>query len=360
MEDRRMKRIAAAGWPSVFSASGGWALVVAALLVAPGCGGPPAPDLVVYSALDGEFSEPILEDFAKEQGINVSWKFDTEAYKTVGLYRAIVEEQKRPRCDVFWNNEILGTLRLQEQGLLQAYESPLAKNYPAAFRSPEGYWHGFAARARVLVVNPDKLKDGEQPPKSILDLTDPRWKGRLAMAKPVYGTTFTHACCLFGHWGDDRAKEFFRALKANDVQIVAGNKDSAEQVATGKLAIGLTDTDDAVVFQEQGYKLQIVYLDRDAESNDLGTLFIPNSLGIIKNCPHPEAARKLIDHLLSAEVETRLAEGASAQIPLATNVKAKTRVETPATVKPMPVDFAAAAKKWDAAHDFLRETFGTD
>jgi len=101
-----------------------------------------------------------------------------------------------------------------------------------------------------------------------------------------------------------------------------------------------------------------VYLDRDAKSDDLGTLFIPNSLGIVKGCPHPEAARKLIDHLLSDEVEARLAEGESAQIPLGSRVATKVRVETPATVKAMPVDFAAAAKKWDEAHSFLRETFG--
>jgi iron(III) transport system substrate-binding protein len=141
------------------------------------------------------------------------------------------------------------------------------------------------------------------------------------------------------------------------VQIVGGNKDVAEQVSTGKLDIGLTDTDDAVVFQAQGYKIAIIYLDRDAESNDLGTLFIPNSLGIVKDCRHPEAARKLIDHLLSAGTEGRLAEGESAQIPLGSKVTAKVRVETPATVKAMPVDFAAAAKKWDVAHEFLRKTF---
>ncbi len=354
-----MKHVAEAAWWSIFLRyCRRTFLTVAGLALATGCGGPPPPDLVVYAALDGEFSEPILKDFGKEHGLNVAPKFDTEAYKTVGLYRAIVEEQKRPRCDVFWNNEILGTLKLQEQGLLQAYGSPLAENYPAQFRSPDGYWYGFAARARVLVVNADKVPEAERP-RSILDLTDARWKGRLAMAKPLYGTTFTHACCLFGHWGDERAKEFFRALKANDVQIVAGNKDSAEQVATGKFDIGLTDTDDAVVFQDQGYNLAIVYLDRDAQTDDLGTLFIPNTLGIVKDCPHPEAARKLVDHLLSAEVEKRLAEGASAQIPLGANVNAKRRLET-AGVKAMPVDFAAAAKKWDAASEFLRETFGAN
>jgi iron(III) transport system substrate-binding protein len=323
-----------------------------------GCGGPAAPDLVVYAALDGDFSEPILKDFEASRGLRVDPKFDTEAFKTIGLYRAIVAEKDRPRCDVFWNNEILGTLRLHEQGLLQPYQSPRAESFPEEFRSPDGYWYGFAARARVLVVNPAKLKEGERPPASILDLTDERWKGRLGMAKPLFGTTFTHACCLFASWGDDEAKAFFEKLKANDVQVVGGNKDVAQQVATGRLAIGLTDTDDAVVFQDQGYKLQIVYLDRNAKDDKLGTLFIPNSLGIVKDCPHPEAAKKLIDYLLSAEVEERLANGPSAQIPLGQGVDAKPRVETPATVKAMPVDFAEAARKWDVAHEFLRKTFG--
>src|SRR5262245_3094262 len=80
------------------------------LLAIVGCGGPVPSDLVVYSALDGDFSEPVLEDFGKEQGLKVAPKFDTEAAKTIGLYQAIVAEKDRPRCDVFWNNEILSTL----------------------------------------------------------------------------------------------------------------------------------------------------------------------------------------------------------------------------------------------------------
>jgi iron(III) transport system substrate-binding protein len=333
-------------------------LAVCMLLLVAGCSGP-VPDVVVYSALDREFSQPILEDFAKQSGLNVAWKFDTEANKTVVLYEAIVAEKARPRCDLFWNNEIINTLRLEQMGLLEAYISPRAADYPEQFRSKDGYWHGFAARARVLIVNTEKVPEAERP-KSILDLVDAKWKGRLAVAKPLAGTTFTHACCLFGHWGDERAKKFFLDLKANGVVILPGNKDVAEQVASGRWAIGLTDTDDFVVFREKGYPVEAVYLDRDAKTDDLGTLFIPNSLAIVKNCPHPEAAKRLVDHLLSAEVEARLAEGESAQIPLGANVQVKPQVETPATVKALKVDFAAAARKAEAARAFLRKTFATE
>ena len=83
---------------------------IAALL---GCDLHQAPEVVVYSALDREFSEPVLDDFTKASGIRVLAKYDDESTKTVGLTSAIIQESGRPRCDVFWNNEIINTLRLE-------------------------------------------------------------------------------------------------------------------------------------------------------------------------------------------------------------------------------------------------------
>ena len=204
---------------------------------------------------------------------------DVESTKTVGLAEAIVAEKDRPRCDVFWNNEILHTLRLKRLGLLEAYEPPIAKEYPAAYRDAEGYWHGFAARARVLIVN-TKLVSKRDRPTSILDLADPKWHGRTAMAKPLFGTTATHAACLFAVWGDRRAEEFFRKLKHNEVQIVSGNKQVAMAVGGGRADFGLTDTDDALEEVEKGMPVVIVYPDQQRDG--LGTLFIPNTLAIIR------------------------------------------------------------------------------
>src|SRR5439155_21641985 len=124
-----------------------WAAVLA------GCWSARSPEVVVYSALDREFAEPVLNEFTRESGIRVLAKYDDESTKTVGLTSALIQEASRPRCDVFWNNEIVNTLRLEQKGLLAAYPSPAAESYPAMVRSPDGAWHGFAARARVLIVN---------------------------------------------------------------------------------------------------------------------------------------------------------------------------------------------------------------
>lgn len=314
------------------------------------------PQVVAYTALDQDFSEPIFADFTKETGIQVLPKFDTESTKTVGLTVAIEQEAARPRCDVFWNNEIINTLRLEKKGLLDVYRSPVGEKYPEMFRSADGTWHGFAARARILIVN-TKLVDEADRLKSIYDLLDPKWKGKIGIAKPLAGTTATHAACLFQMLGREKAEEFFLKLKENGVQILEGNKQVALAAASGQIAFGLTDTDDAIGAVAQGHPVAIVYPDR--EPDQLGTLFIPNTLAIIKGCPHPKQARRLVDYVLSPAVEEKLALGESAQIPLNPAVKTKARVETPATVKAMPVDFAAAAEQWDTAAQFIRDKFAT-
>ena len=332
---------------------GRWGLILLILLLG-GCWSASGPEVVVYTALDKEFSQPVFDDFTKTTGIAVRPKFDTESTKTFGLAEAILAEGGRPRCDVFWNNEILHTMRLERRGLLEVYRPAIAEQYPAMYRSPKGLWHGLAARARVLLVN-TKLVGRAERPRSILDLADPKWKGRAGMAKPLFGTTATHAACLFAVWGDDRAREFFERLKANEVKILSGNKQVARDVSAGALAFGLTDTDDAIEEVEGAGPVEIVYPDR--EPDQLGTLFIPNTLSLIRGAPHDAAARRLIDYVLSPEVEGRLAAGPSAQIPLNPQVEVKPRVETPATVHAMQVDFAAAAERWDTAAKFLQERF---
>lgn len=324
------------------------------LLTLTGCWSSSGREVVVYTALDSEFSQPIFDDFTASTGIAVRPKFDTESTKTVGLAEAILAESNRPRCDVFWNNEILNTLRLERQGLLEAYLSPIGQYYPDEFHSPAGFWYGFAARARVLVVN-TKLVSELDRPKSIYDLVDPKWRGRCGMAKPLFGTTATHAACLFAAWGEGRAKEFFKQLKANDVKILSGNKQLALAVAGGQLAFGITDTDDAIIEVEKGLPVAIIFPDQGPEG--IGTLFIPNALSIIRGSPNAQNARRLVDYLLSPGVETQLAKGESAQIPLNPHVDVKKRLETPKTIKQMQVNFSAAAEHWEAAAQFLRDQF---
>ena len=123
----------------------------------------------------------------------------------------------------------------------------------------------------------------------------------------------TEAAVMFSEWGDEKAKAFFEKV-AENVEIESGNKQVAQKVASGQYAFGMTDTDDAVIELDRGAPVAIVFPDQGEDQS--GTLLIPNTLAVMKGGPNTEHAKQLVRHLLSVEIETRLAEGASAQLPL--------------------------------------------
>lgn len=312
--------------------------------------------VVLYCAQDRDFARAALEAFQTQTGLEVVPKFDTEANKSVGLYREIVAEKGRPRCDLFWNNEIVSTIRLHSQGLLQPHVSPAAESYPDWARADDHTWYAFAARARVLLVN-TRLLAADDRPRSLLDLTAPRYRGRVVMARPQFGTTATQTACLFEVLGRDRAVAWLEGLRANDVQLAPGNKQAAEWVGRGQTPLGrpvvvaMTDTDDALIEVKAGRPVAIVFPDRDGGPERMGTLFIPNTLCIPADCPNPAGARRLLDYLLGPDVEAMLAEGPGAQIPLNPAVEAHLPavILTPDQLTVMRVDWAKAAAVWDEA-----------
>jgi len=328
-------------------------MVVSVGCLTTGCWSATDHEVIVYAALDREFSEPILDDFTAATGITVLAKYGYESTKTVQLVAAIMGEQSRPRCDLFWNNEILHTFRLNREGLLDAYVVPSASDFPSTYRDANGLWYGIAARARVLLVNTD-IVPADQRPSSLYDLIDPRWKGQVGIAKPRFGTTATHAAVLFSKWGDSKARKFFEDVH-DQVQVMSGNKQVATAVGRGQLAFGLTDTDDAIIEIDNGRPVTIVFPDQ--QPDQMGALFIPNTLCLIKGSRNSANARRLMDYLLTPAVEINLARGRSAQFPINTTVEEPSRALPANTVRWMEVDFASAADHWESAQAALTEIF---
>ena len=225
--------------------------------------------------------------------------------------------------------------------------------YPSAVVDEDQTWVGFAARARVIIVNTNLL-DEDSFPSSLMDLAHSNLFGRVGIAKPLFGTTATQAATLSSVWGKEKTYAWFHQLKANGVRIESGNKACAVKVARGELACALTDTDDAIIELRRGAPVRIVY--PDVSTDIQGTLFIPNTLSLIKGCPHPEAGRKLIDYLHSLDVEQMLASSASAQIPLHHDA-GKDHPLNPLPDEWLSVDFEAAAGLFDETAQWLRMNF---
>jgi iron(III) transport system substrate-binding protein len=234
--------------------------------------------------------------------------------------------------------------------VLAAYESPAATAFPEQFRATDHTWTAFAARARVFLVNTDKVPESKDWPQSVLDMADVKWKGRFTMAKPFFGSTASHAACLYAMLGDQEAGELFRKIKDNDVVIMPGNKQVAVAVGQGRYDFCLTDTDDAMAEVEAGKPVAIVFPDQGGKLDArLRPLYVPNTAAMIQGGPNPDGARKLVDYLLGPEVEAKLARSASKQIPLNPHVK----VELPREImRPNAkdfglIDFRKAAERWD-------------
>lgn len=316
--------------------------------------------LVVYCAHDSVYADEILKDFEQQTGIHVDVRYDTEATKSLGLINLILQERRYPRCDVFWNNELLGTLDLQSQGLLEPYQGDAWNRLPEKFRDEEGHWVGFGARLRVVVVNTQQISADAQTVNNVLELETTQ----AAIAKPIFGTTLTHYTVLWHVWGSARVKAWHHELRMRGIREVNGNGPVKDLVAQGICELGFTDTDDAFVALDEKQPVAMLPVrirslqdqartspagvagpSTGGATNEIGpeaadasrgktapstgstlfewsdissgaTICIPNTAAMIRGTKHRDAARKLIDFLASAQTELALARSKSRQVPL--------------------------------------------
>ena len=260
--------------------------------------------VVIYAAQDQVYAEPILREFENSTGIKVEAVYDSEAVKTVGLANRLLAERSHPQCDVFWGNEEMRTRQLAAQNV---------------FRETNG-WAAFGFRSRRIVINTNfvtlRSRRGNEAehtssatkppphvvgyaPASLLELTNEIWRGKVALAFPQFGTTATDFHALRQHWGEERWLAWCRALAANQPFIVDGNSVVVKQVARSEAWIGLTDSDDIAAGQREGLPIAALPLTE-------GSLLIPNTVGVIRNAPHPANAQKLFEFLQRREVAEKL------------------------------------------------------
>lgn len=312
------------------------------VLLAAGCGAKRSgsAEVVVYTSVDQVYARQVFDRFAERSGVRVRPVFDTEAGKTTGLYRRLLAERRRPRADVFWNNEISRTIQLADQGLAADLSDLVPEDIPRRWLDSEGKWVSFSLRARVIVYNTNLLSP-EEAPKTLRQLTEERWRGKVAMANPLFGTTASHMAALYEVLGEESAETFLRDLKANEVWVVEGNSVVRDVVARGEVPVGLTDTDDVFAGIADGMPIALVLPDQAG----LGTLVIPNSVMMVAGGPNQEAARRFVRFLLQPEVEELLAFSRARQLPVRSAVSRPEELVPLASVRAMDVDYRRVAER---------------
>jgi iron(III) transport system substrate-binding protein len=323
-------------------------------LMAAGCRTAPASSVVVYTSVDQPFAEPVLAAFEARTGIAVEPVYDVEAAKTTGLVNRLLAEKDRPRADVWWSGEFAQTVRLADAGMLDAYTSPSAGDIPGAFSDPAGRWTGFGGRARVVLVNTDLLKP-DQYPTSIDDLAaGPVPAEQIGLANPVFGTAATQAAALFVQLGEEGARRYYEQIRDRGVRIVDGNSVVRDMVADGRLAWGIADTDDACGAVERGAPVAMVFPDQDP--GGMGTLVIPNTVGLVAGGPNPTAGKAFIDFLLEPATTADLVTAGWFQLPLRAIPAAESCVDT-SGVRALEVPLSDIAAQIQPAMTAMAEIF---
>lgn len=323
--------------------------IVLFMLMLSACG-PSRDEVTVYCTVDQVFSEPVLKDFERETGIRVKAVYDTEETKSTGVMNRLIAEKDNPQCDVFWSGDPLRNGVLQSAGIAEIYQSEQTRLIPPQFKEKDNHWIGFSARARVLIYN-KTLISPDSLPRSVLDFSKTRFKGRFAIANPLFGTTTFHMAALFVTLGDEEAKQWMNDIKTNGVVVAASNGDVKKRVMNGELAFGLTDTDDAFEAKKESDEVDYIFLDQ--QENGIGTLIMPNALSLIKGSPQNESGGKLINYLLTRETEVKLAKSC-AQMPLIKGTEVPENVPSLDNIQPMKIDYKTTSEKLQVIQPWLK------
>ncbi len=267
-----------------------------------------ADELVVYSGRKEMVIRPVAEAFQKKTGIQVKLKIG----KTSGLANELIQEKARPRGDVFIATEAGVMEILTQNGVLESYVSPEAKDLEPGFRDKEGQWTGISSRARVILFNKNLIAEKDVP-RSVFQLTDPKWKGKVAIAGTRERTTLSWVSSLVAVKGAEFTRNYLSKLSANGLKVLPDNADVWQGVGRGEFAVGLTNSPNYFLARKADYPVGVVYPDQD--NGGTGTLLNLNAIALVKGAPNAGAARRFIDFVLSAEGQRQLIDGAY-EIPL--------------------------------------------
>ncbi len=285
-----------------------WAFVLVTSLLVYVDASASTSELVIYSGRKESAIKPVIELFERETGIKVALKVG----KTSGLANEILQERQRPRADIFIATEAGVCEILVREGLLEPYVSPGARAIPAEHKSSRGLWTGISGRARVIIYNTDLVKGGDIP-NSVLDLTDTKWKGKIAIAGTRERTTLSWLSALVQVMSEAKAKTYIDKLLENGLKILPDNSDVWRGVGSGEFTVGLTNSPNYHLALQANLPVGVVYPDQGPRG--MGALVNPNAVAIVKGSKNLDQAKRFVDFLLSKAAQELLVKHAF-EIPL--------------------------------------------
>ena len=265
------------------------------LLAACGGGGSDSAEgpLTVYSGRSEELVGPLFAQFTEQTGIAVEARYGD----TAELAAQLLEEGDGSPAQVYFAQDAGALGAVDAAGLFAPLPASVAKTVPEAYRAPSGDWTGVTGRARVIAYDPEQVPAADVP-QSVFDLTDPKWKGQVAIA-PTNASFQAFVTAMRVSQGDEATKAWLEGLVANEVQTYEKNGLILDAVDTGQAQLGLVNHyywyEKAAEVGADAMRAQIAFTKPD----DPGSLVNVAGVGILKGAADNPNAAKFVEWLLS-------------------------------------------------------------
>ena len=334
------------------------ALLALLVFVLAACAGAPATaptgssaiggKLVIYSGRSEPLLKPVLDAF---QAAHPEVEILLKAGSNSEVANALLEEQANPQADLFITTEVFTVQALASQGVFAAYRPVNAEQLPAGFISPDNTWVGLTRRVRVIMYNTD-LVSPEEAPKSLFDLTDPKWKGQVAAAGSTNGSMQAQIATMRSLIGEEKTEEWLNGLLANEISFFGGHTDVRKAVGAGEFKLGLVNHYYYYLQLAEGSPVGVVFPDQGADQ--IGLISNAAAAAIVKGGPNTAAAQALLDFLLSAEGQKLFAEE-NYEYPLLPGVALRETVQPLDGLRFVATEISATAAEFDATFALIEK-----
>ncbi|GGW36574.1 iron ABC transporter substrate-binding protein [Streptomyces xantholiticus] len=260
--------------------------------------------ITVYSGRSESLVKPVLDEFREASGITVDVRYGD----TAAMAAQLQEEGDRSPADVFLAQDAGALGSMAKKDLFAKLPDAVLDKVPGAYRDDDGEWVGVTGRVRTMVYNADQVP-GADLPKSVFELTEPQWKGKVGIA-PTNGSFQAFITAMRVQEGEEKTKKFLEGLKANDAQIREGNAPIVADVNNGRIAAGLVNH--YYVYElakEEGTTVDALKAKNHFfPDGDIGSLVNVSGVGVLKRADDDPDVRAFVDHLLGKQAQTYFAD----------------------------------------------------
>lgn len=305
-------------------------------------------ELVVYTTRKEEFVRPILEQFAKEQGIELKLLAGDETF-----VNRLMEEKANPQADLFISNDTGALEYLRLEGVLQGNDDKALKVIDEKYRAEDGSWVGLSARTRGFVYNKEKIQEKDLP-QTMEQLQDEKYKGNYAVTRGGNGSMIAHIAALSEEWGEDKTEKWLQMTSKNAGAITKGHTDIVQAVSNGEFDFGLVNNYyyHSAVAEGDG-KIGFFYPDQGKDG--IGAFVNAAGIGFIKGAKNEANAKEFIRYILE-DKNLEQFTSVTKEVPLNPNVPTVKEAKPISEYKTMKMPLRDIGPVWNDAKQIIEKS----